>query len=160
MLNVELTKTSPTHHRFRIVRANGEVEFALLETKTYLFHDLLHFALESEAKLGYSFYGKLALGLRYAELTQPEIFTSDLLAEDEAAMTERIVGVMTGVLKSDARLSDAIASLADLLGASGNTFPRWFTEEFVINVKERMRKLEGKWKGTPFGSTMVLSFTA
>jgi hypothetical protein len=73
-------------------------------------------------------------------------------------MTERIVGVMTGVLKANASAGAAIGALHNLLAASGETMPIWFTEEYVECVRERMRKLEGEWKGTPFGIEMQLLF--
>jgi hypothetical protein len=73
-------------------------------------------------------------------------------------MTECMVGVMTGMLKSDAPASLAIESAENLLHASGEALPEWFTEDLVVRVKERMRRLEGEWKGTPFGSTMTLAF--
>ncbi len=50
-LVIRLTRISPTHHTFAYVGANGTEHALKLETKTYLFHDLLHFAVESEAKL-------------------------------------------------------------------------------------------------------------
>ena len=73
-------------------------------------------------------------------------------------MTERVVGVMTGVLNSEATAMQAIVALDNLLSASGEPMPSWFTPTFVVNVKERMRKLEGEWKATPFGQTMVFAF--
>ena len=50
------------------------------------------------------------------------------------------------------------ASKNNLLSASGEKIPEWFTEEFVERIKERMRKLVGQWNGTPFGSEMTLQF--
>jgi len=50
-LVVRLTRVSPTHHRFAFGRADGSGESLELETKSCLFHDLLHFAVETEAQL-------------------------------------------------------------------------------------------------------------
>ena len=58
-LIIKFTNVSPTRHRFEMIREDGSREQADLETKTFLFHDLLHFAVESEAFLADSFYGKL-----------------------------------------------------------------------------------------------------
>ncbi len=68
---VKLTKISPTHHRFEYVRADGTGEKLELETKTFLYHDLLHFAVESEAGLKNSFYGLLEKKEDYTALTAP-----------------------------------------------------------------------------------------
>lgn len=155
---VELKKVSPTHHAFTMVFANGGKETIQLETKTFLYHDLLHFAVESEAHLQHSFYGKLAKGQHYEDLQLPEMSVISGGGEDESLMTERIVGVMTGVLKGGKGGEEAMGALHNLLSASGEEVPEWFTPDFVGRVKERMRTLEGAWKGTPFGSAMKLVF--
>ncbi|HEX5051990.1 MAG TPA: hypothetical protein VFZ65_09475, partial [Planctomycetota bacterium] len=67
-LLVRLTRTSPTHHRMEIVRDDGTREQHELETRSCLLHDLVHFAVETEAALGNSFYGRLAHGVAYAAL--------------------------------------------------------------------------------------------
>ena len=36
--------------------------------------------------------------------------------------------------------------------------PRWLSGAFIDAVRERMRRLEGQWKATPFGETMELVF--
>lgn len=158
-LFITLTNVSPTHHRFACMSDDGLREEAELETKTYLYHDLLHFAVESEAFLADSFYGKLLKGESYRSLSERKMEAAVLTEGKEIMMTERVVGVMTGVLQSDASPEVAIESLRNLLSASGERFPQWFTGDFVIQVKERMRKLWGEWQGTPFGETMTLEFT-
>lgn len=158
-LFVTLTNISPTHHRFACMREDGSREAAELETKSFLYHDLLHFAVESEAFLGDSFYGKLLKGTSYRELSERKMEATPLTEGKEIMMTERVVGVMTGVLQSDASSEAALSSLRNLLSASGERFPEWFTEDFVLHVKERMRRLLGEWEGTPFGATMTLEFS-
>jgi hypothetical protein len=120
---------------------------------------MLHFAVESEANLKDSFYGRLQKGYRYDELALPEMEVARGGGNDEGLMTERVVGLMTGVLKHNADASAAVQGLNNLLAASGEAVPEWFGETFVANVKERMRKLEGEWNGTPFGETMTMEFS-
>ncbi len=158
-LFITLTNISPTHHRFVCVREDGSREEAALETKTFLYHDLLHFAIESEAFLRDSFYGKLLKGESYRSLSEKGMEAAVLTEGKEIMMTERVVGVMTGVLQSDASPEAAISGLQNLLSASGERFPLWFTEDLIMRVQERMRKLMGEWKGTPFGETMTLEFS-
>lgn len=158
MLTIELKKISPTHHAFTLLFEGGGKETVQLETRVYLYHDLLHFAVESEAELTDSFYGRLLKGYRYEDLALPEMSVAASGGEREGLMTERIVGVMTGVLKHNASPTQAVASLNNLLSASGDTIPLWFTEDFVVRIKERMRRLEGEWNGTPFGESMSLRF--
>ena len=158
MLKIALKKVSLTHHAFTLLFDGGGKETIQLETKTYLYHDLLHFAVESEAKLTDSFYGRLLKGYRYEDLALPEMAVLASAGEHEVLSTERVVGVMTGVLKSGATPEQAVGALNNLLGASGDEMPNWFTPEFVTSVQERMRQLLGEWNGTPLGETMTLEF--
>ena len=158
-LIIKFTNVSPTRYRFEMIREDGSGEQADLETKTFLFHDLLHFAVESEAFLADSFYGKLLKGESYRSLSERKMEATALTEGKEIMMTERVVGVMTGVLQSDASPEAAISGLRNLLSASGERFPVWFTEDFVIRVKERMSVLWGEWNGTPLRETMTLEFS-
>ena len=159
MLRITLKKISLTHHSFTIETDIGGKETYQLETKTCLFHDLLHFAVESEAHLAHSFYGLLDQGYHYNDLSDNDPMETVMAGNKEALMTERVVGLMSGVLKQDATEVEALAGLTNLLHASGSAMPLWFTQEYVARVKERMRKLEAGWKGTLFGSTMTLQFS-
>lgn len=150
-LILKLTRVSPTHHAFDYRRADGSGERVELESKTFLFHDLLHFAVESEAKLGRSFYGMLASGMSLAEVGKAPL-------AGEVAVTERAVGAMTGAIKSDGAAERVVAGFRELTEALGETHPDWFDEGFVAAVRERMRRLTGEWRALPFGATMTLTF--
>ena len=156
LLRIQLQRVSPTHHAFVFERPNGTQESYPLETKTYLFHDLLHFAVETEAGLQRSFYGRLARGNSYKELV--EVDQESLSIREENGMTETIVGAMTGIVKQDLDPVRAMESLRNYLETSGLRVPDWFTVEFTLRIKERMRRLQGQWQGTPFGQTMELFF--
>ena len=158
-LSIALTKVSSTHHRVVLVTLREAREVIKLETKSFLFHDLMHFAVESEAKLADSFFGALAKGTTYEALSQRIMEIPTASVTKEIAMTERMVGVMTGVLQSDASPQAAISGLRSLLSARGERFPTWFSEDFVVCVKERMRELWGEWNGTPLRETMTLEFS-
>jgi hypothetical protein len=151
-LVVRLTRVSPTHHRFAFVCDDGSGESRELETKSCLFHDLLHFAVETEARLAHSFYGLLAAGARNEDLTMGSV------AHAEIAVTECVVGPLTGLLKHDEPVEPFLAMLAGAFAALGVRLPQWLTAGFVARVRERMRRLEGHWRGTPFGKTMGLRF--
>lgn len=153
-LTVRLRRISPTHHQFAYVRSDGSGECAELETRTLLFHDLLHFAVETEAGLKQSFYGKLASGSSFADLREDAL----AMQAGEAATTERVVAAMTAAIQSQAPSEQVLARFRELASALGETGPEWFTCDFVERVRERMRRLRGEWKGTPFSGTMTLSF--
>lgn len=48
-MRISLTKLSDARHRFSYLRADGSGETLELETRSFLIHDLVHFALENAA---------------------------------------------------------------------------------------------------------------
>lgn len=153
-LSIRLTKLSDERHRLSYVRKDGSGETLELETKSILMHDLLHFAVESEAGLTASFYGSLAKS--GPKSVKPLAAPASLVGETLA--TERIIGVLTGSIKADAAAAVAIRGAATLYRAYGEAPPRWFTEEFVGRAQERLRRLLGEWRALPYGATMELRF--
>lgn len=158
-MTLSLQKISPTHHLFEYETKGKRVSLEL-ETKTYLFHDLLHFAVESEAGLKNSFYGLLTQGENYNELSmRPRMEGAAPVPQTEAATTEVIVGIMTGAVQDNANPQEALAAAGNLFGAYGLPVPSYLTEAFILRVKERLRELLGHWRGTPFGQAMELEFS-
>lgn len=155
-LVIRLTRVSPTHHRFEYRRPDGSGETIEMETRSLLFHDLLHFAVETEAGLRGSFYGVLAKIGGYEELS----VAGGTALGGEIAITERVVGALTGALRSEADLDAEgfVAQVTEFLDVYEERAPRWLTPGFVLAVRERMRALEGRWKATPFGEAMELEF--
>ena len=126
-----------------------------METRSFLTHDLLHYAVESEAGLKGSFYGILGKIGGYEELS----VAGGAALGGEIAITERVVGALTGAMQTEA-LDDAsfAAEVTDYLELFEERAPRWFTPAFIAAVRERMRQLTGRWKATAFGATMELTF--
>jgi hypothetical protein len=154
-LTLRFTRISPTHHRFEYRRADGSGEALEMETRSLLFHDLLHLAVESEAGLRGSFYGILGKIGGYEELS---VAGGGALG-GEIAITERVVGALTGALEDDALdTADFVARVTEYLDFFEERAPRWFTPDFIAAVRERMRRLMGRWKATRFGETMELTF--
>ncbi|HVN00286.1 MAG TPA: hypothetical protein VMT68_08730 [Caulobacteraceae bacterium] len=154
-LTLRFTRVSPTHHRFDYRRPDGSGEAIEMETRSLLFHDLLHYAVESEAHLKGSFYGILGKIGGYEELS----VAGGAALGGEVAITERVVGALQGALQQD-DLDDAafVAQVTEFLEIYDERAPRWLTPAFIAAVRERMRQLMGRWKATPFGETMELTF--
>ena len=154
-LTLGFTRISPTRHRFEYRRADGTGEAIEMETASFLVHDLLHFAVESEARLRGSFYGLLGRIGGYEELA----VAGGAALGGEIAITERVVGALTGALRDDGLDADAfVIQVAEYLDLFDERAPRWFTPAFIAAARERMRQLMGRWKATPFGETMELEF--
>ncbi|HLI67605.1 MAG TPA: hypothetical protein VKU90_14675 [Caulobacteraceae bacterium] len=155
ILTLRFTRTGPDRHRFEYERPDGTGEAIEMETRSLLTHDLLHYAVETEAGLQGSFYGLLAKVGGYAELS----VGGGAALGGEVAITERIVGGLTGALAAaDLDAEAFVASVSEYLQLFDERTPRWLTPAFVLAIRERMRQLEGRWKATPFGETMELSF--
>jgi hypothetical protein len=156
-LVLRFTRVSPTRHRFEYRRPDGTGEAIEMETRSLIFHDLLHYAVESEVGLGGSFYGILGRIGGYEELS----VAGGAALGGEIAVTERVVGALQGAMKDEAFDPDAFAeAMADYLDLYGERPPRWLTTAFIQAVQARMRQLVGRWKATPFGETMELTFGA
>ncbi len=76
----------------------------------------------------------------------------------EAGAIERIVGSLTGFMKTERPPQMFLDGLRNWSEAAGGGVPAWVTVEFVVRVKERMRSLQGEWKALPFGQGMTLTF--
>lgn len=157
MLTVRFTRISNTHHRFEAVRSDGSTESAVLETRSVLFHDFIHYAVESEAGLRNSFYGMLDQGKTFAELGAKDGMGAEL-DRDEIGITEGVVGALHSVMHGRVSVEDAWASLRTHYAAMELELPAWLDVPFVERCKERIRRLDGHWKATPFGESMTLTF--
>ena len=152
-LTIRLTRISPTEHRFEYLRADGSGEQLELATREFLLHDLVHYAVESEARLRGSFYGLLDKIGGYAELS-----LEGAALGGEAQITEMIVGPLQNALGAEIAATEVADRIAGFMADMGLRPPRWFGAPFVEAVRARMRRLMGQWKATAFGDTMELVF--
>jgi hypothetical protein len=97
-MRVIFHKTSHAHYTLECIRADGSAtKSEPLEAKSYLRHDLIHFAYESSFGLRDSFYGTIARGKNLNELTPRAMQGAEPMSE-EARVTEMITGFLTGAL--------------------------------------------------------------
>jgi hypothetical protein len=155
MLQLKLTRVSPTHHRIEYVRADGTSESAEIESKSFLFHDFVHYAIETEAKLRGGFFGLLSKGHSYAELSGK---APSEHSTEEALVIEQAVGITTGVIKQIATPEEAMLAFKELRNATGKRVPSWYTPVLIERVRERLRHLLGHWNSMRFGETLELEF--
>jgi hypothetical protein len=155
---IRLTRLTNERHRLEFVRDDGTREAHELETRSALLHDLVHYAVETEAGLNASFYGRLASGKTYdALMTEPP-------ADPEAMQTEHVVVRIQGVAKNDTWSGVDPESFAESIAASFRSVdhepPAWLTGDLIVRVRERLRRVQGQWRATPFHRTLVLEFPA
>jgi hypothetical protein len=155
---IRLTRLTNECHRLELVRDDGTREARELETRSALLHDLVHYAVETEAGLEASFYGRLARGETYEALTA--VSPSD----PEAMQTEAVVARIQGAAKNDTwSAADLDAeglarSIAAGFRSVGDEPPAWLTGDLIVRVRERLRRVQGQWRATPFHQTLALEF--
>jgi acyl-homoserine lactone acylase PvdQ len=155
---IRLTRLTNERHRLELVRDDGTWEAHEMETRSALLHDLVHYAVETEAGLAASFYGRLASGKTY------EALMTEQPADPEAMQTEGVVGRIQGIAKNDAWSGIDAESFAESIAtgfrSAGDDPPVWLTGDLIIRVRERLRRVQGQWRATPFHQTLLLEFPA
>jgi hypothetical protein len=155
---IRLTRLTNERHRLELVRDDGTREALELETRSALIHDLVHYAVETEAGLTASFYGSIAGGKTYEALTMKPS------GNPEALQTEAVVGRLQGIAKKDSWSGVDAASLAESITAGfravGHEPPAWLTGDLISRVRERFRRVQGRWRATPFHQALELDFPA
>ena len=157
-MQIRLTRLSNDRHRLELIRDDGTTEARELETRSALLHDLVHYAVETEADLKSSFYGRLASGETYDALTAAPAPNA------EAMQTEAVVARLQGIAKNDT-WSDVdperfVESVTAAFRALGGVPPTWLTADLIVRVRERLRRVLGQWRATPFHQTLALEFPA
>jgi hypothetical protein len=155
-MRIILGKISDDRHSLTIVRDDGRREQVECETRSYLMHDLLHFAVESEGRLREGFWGTLAAGRSLAEMNEREN-GGPMAATPELMAIEQTVGALSGLTKGRSA-AELVAGMRRFAESLGGELPAWLTESFVEAVQERMRSLTGRWRATPFRGEMDLEW--
>lgn len=149
-MRIRFKKLSDERHELGISRDLTSWETAACETRSYLTHDLLHYAVEVQAGVEAGFWGRLAAGATLAEMNDRTRALSG-----EMAAIEQVVGALTTSVKGRSA-AEVAAGMKRFATSLGTTMPSWLTEEFVLAVQERMRQLLGRWKATPRGAALDL----
>lgn len=152
-MRVLLTKLTDSRHALEVHRADGSFERRELETRSLLLHDLVHFALESAAGIEDGFWGRLAAGSRFDDLLGgPGEESSRPVRMD----VERVVAMLQTCAKSGADADAAHRRLETGAAAQDEELPAWVTREVVIDAFDRLRRVLGAWRSTPFHVPMEL----
>jgi hypothetical protein len=153
-MRIRLTKLSDRRHVLEVER-DGRCESVELETRSTLHHDLTHLAVEEAAGIEHGFFGSLARGKTLAELAGRS-GASALEYDGPMLQVERAVAVLQRLARVDEDPAAFHARISDSLAIQGESPPSWFTVELVTAVRDRLRRLLGQWRATPYGATMEL----
>lgn len=155
-MKIRFHKLTDARHELEGLREGHASERVACETRSYLVHDLLHYAAESEARANGGFYGRLAAGTTLAELNDR---VTPPMNAPEMALIEQIVGMLSGSVKG-LTPDEMMAAFERFKMATEGELPHWLTADFVGRVQERMRRLQGHYRATTFGSYMELDWPA
>ncbi len=120
------------------------------ETRSYLLHDLVHYAVESAGRREDGFYGRLAAGATLAVMGDRETVF------DGMATIEQVVAQVQSAVKASVDADAIFSRLATSAAAQGERLPAWVTVEMLADALEVLRRARGQWRATPHGSAMTL----
>ena len=116
-MRILFRKISDQQHELAIVHESGARESVVCETRSYLKHDLLHYAVEAEAGIEGGFWGSLARGRTLAEMNDRARMPPGSDAA-EIATVEQVVGVLSDAAK-ERSTADVVATV-ERYGAATN----------------------------------------
>jgi hypothetical protein len=149
-VRVAFVRLSDKVHRFEVTRGDGTREAIELETRSYLVHDWVHYAVEAEVPIEDGFYGLLERGTALATLNDRERLEP---LSPGLAVAEALVGPMQSLVGG--RLAPEL-----FREQCEQRFPGLCEAGFVERVLERLRRLKGRWAATPFCGRMELEWPA
>jgi hypothetical protein len=146
-VEIRLTRLGGDRHRLEIARGDGTGERVELETRSFLRHDLAHYAVEAEVPLARGFWGSLAAGATLQDLAHEAMSAG---ASPDLALAERLVGPFQSAWAG--RLPwEAWVEGARTLGLRD-------AQDVAHRAAERMRRLHGHWNATRHGCSMLLTW--
>lgn len=149
---LRFTRIDERRHALEVVRA-GRTQRVVLETRSTLHHDLTHLAVEELAPVDRGFFVELARGTTLDELAG----RADGY-EGPALQVERCVAVLQGLASTDEAPAALHARIVASLAVQDEAPPPWFTADFVAAVRARLRGLLGRWRATPFGESLEVTW--
>jgi hypothetical protein len=141
-MEIVFCKVSDDRHVVRVRRDDGTSDSVELDSRSFLRHDLAHYAVESELGLSEGIWGSVARG---GSLAGPG------LDGDDMALAELISGPAQTMMRTKA---DAV----DIEQVLSHVAPWLSTPELAQRLHERLRALAGHWAATPYGADMVLQW--
>lgn len=125
-----------------MTRRDGSRETVELASKDFLRHDFAHLAVELEAALVNGVWGSVARG---------GSLDGSGIDGDEVALAERVAGPLQTMIRTGAsaeQIAEVLARVAPELAAT----------DLGERIHERLRRLLGHWKATPYGEEMTVDW--
>ena len=157
-MQVRFIKETPDQYRLECLRDDDSKTAASLEFRSYFKHDLMHFVVESSAKLQDSFFGLVKAGRDLSELSPKAIRESALVFPAEIQTTEVIVAALQGAYKTEPDYRDVCRKIKEYLAQISLAEPAYLTPDFCERVVCNHRSLLGRWGQLRGGQSLEFSF--
>lgn len=141
-MEIRFTKISDEIHGLSIIRTDGSTQSLELDSRSFLRHDLAHFAAEIEFGVQDGFWGLVADG---SSLAGDEFEGTNIM------FAETIAGPVQTLMRSE-------ASTETIFEVLQRVVPNHITSEIAEAIHERLRTLRGHWQATAYGESMVLDW--
>jgi hypothetical protein len=141
-VQVAFVKLSDQRHAVRVERDDGSGEQVELDSRSFLRHDLAHFAVELELGLSAGVWGSVARG---GSLSGSGLDGADM------QLAETVSGPVQTMLRTRAEPAEIHEVLARVA-------PEVASADLAERLHARLRALAGHWAATPYGGEMVLDW--
>ena len=143
-MQISFLKVSDDRHVVSVVRDDGSSDRVELETRSFLRHDLAHYAVEVELGLEHGVWGSVAAG---GSLSGEGLDGADM------GLAESLAGPMQTMMRIAANVEEIRAVLTTVAPTLDTT-----SGDLAKRIHERLRRLAGHWNATGYGKTMQLDF--
>jgi hypothetical protein len=141
-MKIAFVKLSDQRHAVRVQRSDGTNDSVELDSRSFLRHDLSHFAVELELELAAGVWGSVAGG---GSLSGSGLDGADMdLAE-----------TISGPLQTMMRIGADAEEIRDVLA---RVAPEVASLELAQRLQARLRSLAGQWTATPYRGEMTLEW--
>jgi len=145
-MNIEFKKINVSNHELKIVRSDKTSEQTVLDTKTYLLHDICHYYVEKELKTFDGFWGMLAQGYQIEQL-----FGKTNPLTEKLRIIEWIVGGTQSVYSNHMDESEFWNYIKSV-------DVNFINNEFLAKVIPQINEFMSRWKYLSIGKTSILNF--
>jgi len=142
LMIVGFVKISDRRHLVEVRRRDGTSEQVELDSRSFLRHDLAHYAVEAELGLAAGVWGSVAAGAS---------FDSRGIDGADVELAERLAGPIQTAIRVRAEPDRIHAVLLAVLGTEVST-------DVAASLHHRIRALMGAWAATPYGDVMTLTW--
>lgn len=141
-MTVGFVKISDRRHLVEVRRQDGTSEHVELDSRSFLRHDLAHYAVEAELRLAAGVWGSVAAGASF-----------DGVGIDGAdvELAERLAGPIQTLIRVGPEPDQIHAVLIAVLTTKVST-------DVAASLHRRIRALMGAWAATPYGDVMTLTW--